>query len=104
VSGSGPGLRLDASAVPRLRPRVRLQFNEARGQWVVQAPERVLMPDEIAVAVLRRCDGSASIEAIAAALAEEYGAPRQAVQDDVLEILQDLFDKGVVEDARADRT
>jgi pyrroloquinoline quinone biosynthesis protein D len=96
--------RIDPATVPQFMPGVRLQFSEPRQQWIVQAPERVLMPDEIAVAVLRRCDGSASIEAIAAALAEEYGAPRQAVQDDVLEMLQDLVDKGVVEDARADRT
>src|SRR5690348_14705609 len=74
--GAAAARRLDGATVPRFAPHVRLQFSEARGQWIVQAPERVLMPDEIAVAVLRKCDGSASIAAIAEALAAEYAAPR----------------------------
>ncbi len=93
--------RLDAAAVPRLNPHVRLQFNALRGQWIVQAPERVLMPDDIAVAVLKRCDGSASIAAIAQALATEYNAPADVVTSDVLELLQDLAEKGIIADARA---
>jgi pyrroloquinoline quinone biosynthesis protein D len=98
---AGQGVQLDAGTVPRLKPHVRLQFNEARGQWIVQAPERVLMPDEIAISVLRRCDGRASIAAIAAELAREYGAPPEIVESDVIEMLQDLVEKGIVDDARA---
>jgi len=93
--------RLDANAVPRLRPHVRLQFIEARGQWIVQAPERVLMPDEIAISVLRRCDGEASVATIAAGLAREYEAPADVVENDVLEMLQDLAEKGIIDDARS---
>ena len=93
--------RLDGAAVPRFAPHVRLQFSEARGQWIVQAPERILVPDEIAVAVLRRCDGSASIAAIAEALAAAYEAPREEVERDVCELLQELADKGIIADARA---
>ena len=91
---------IDAAARPRLKRGVRLQFSEPRGQWIVQAPERVLMPDEIALAVLRRCDGAASVAAIGAALAAEYGAPEETVLADVIELLQDLAAKGVIEDAR----
>jgi pyrroloquinoline quinone biosynthesis protein D len=93
-------VRIDAGAVPRLKPGIRLQFNQARGQWVVQAPERVLMPDDIALAVLKRCDGETSVESIAAALAEEYNAPRAGVESDIVEMLQDLADKGIIADAR----
>jgi len=93
-------VRIDAGAVPRLKPGVRLQFNQPRGQWVVQAPERVLMPDDIALAVLKRCDGETSVESIAAVLAEEYNAPRAAVEGDIVEMLQDLADKGIIADAR----
>jgi pyrroloquinoline quinone biosynthesis protein D len=91
---------IDKSAVLRLKPHVRLQFNEARGQWIVQAPERVLMPDEIAVSVLKLCDGKTSVEAIAEALAREYQAPRDVVETDVLEMLRDLVEKGIVTHAR----
>jgi pyrroloquinoline quinone biosynthesis protein D len=87
--------------VPRLKRGVRLQHDAARDRWVVQAPERVLMPDDIATAVLRRCDGAASVAAIAAALAAEYGAPREVVESDVREMLQDLAEKGIIEDGRA---
>ena len=95
------GTRLDGETVPRLKPHVRLQYNAARGQWVVQAPERVLMPDDIAVSVLKRCDGKASVAVIAAELAREYGAPAEIVESDVLEMLQDLAEKGIVDDAGA---
>jgi pyrroloquinoline quinone biosynthesis protein D len=93
--------RLDAATVPRLKPHVRLQFNAARNQWVVQAPERVLMPDDIAISVLQRCDGKASIAIIAADLAREYDAPADTVASDVIEMLQDLAEKGIIDDARA---
>jgi pyrroloquinoline quinone biosynthesis protein D len=97
----GQAMHLDAATVPRLKPHVRLQFNEARSQWVVQAPERVLMPDDIAISVLKRCDGQASVAVIAADLAREYNAPPEIVESDVLEMLQDLVEKGIVDDARA---
>jgi pyrroloquinoline quinone biosynthesis protein D len=93
--------RIGPATVPRLARGVRLQFSEPRAQWIVQAPERVLMPDEIAVAVLQRCDGAADVGAIAASLAKAYEAPLDVVTNDVVEMLQDLADKGVVEDAGA---
>jgi pyrroloquinoline quinone biosynthesis protein D len=91
---------LDSATIPRLKAHVRLQYSEARKQWIIQAPERVLMPDDIAVAVLKRCDGVATIGTIARALATEYEAPPDVVEADVRDMLQDLADKGVVTDAR----
>ncbi len=91
---------IDRTAILCLKPHVRLQFNEARGQWIVQAPERVLMPDEIAVSILKLCDGKTSVEAIAESLARDYQAPRDIVEADVLEMLKDLAEKGIVTHAR----
>ncbi len=88
--------RIGEASVPRLAPQIKLRFDEARQRWVVLAPERVLMPDEIAVEILKRCDGAATVDAIAAALAEKYAAPRDEVARDIVEMLQDLADKGVV--------
>jgi hypothetical protein len=59
------------------------------------------MPDDIAVSVLQRCDGQASVSTIAAGLAREYDAPAEVVESDVLEMLQDLAEKGIIDDARA---
>jgi pyrroloquinoline quinone biosynthesis protein D len=97
---SAPPARIDAAAIPRLKAHVRLQFSATRHRWIVQAPERVLMPDEIAVAVLQRCDGVATVAVIAAALAAAYEATVSEVEGDVLELLQDLAEKGIIADAR----
>jgi pyrroloquinoline quinone biosynthesis protein D len=89
-------LRIDEQSRPRLGPNVRLHFDAAREKWVILAPERVLMPDEIAVEILKRCDGAATVAMIADALAAQYGAPRQTVSQDICELLQDLADKRLV--------
>jgi len=95
-----PVAAIDRTAVLRLKPHVRLQFNEARSQWVVQAPERVLMPDEIALRILKLCDGKTSVEAIAETLARDFQAPREVIESDVLEMLRGLAEKGIVTHAR----
>jgi pyrroloquinoline quinone biosynthesis protein D len=94
-------MSIDVRSVPRLSRGVRLQRDAARGGWIVLAPERVLIPDEIAVAVLQHCDGKADVGVIADALAREYGAPRAEIEGDIVEMLQDLAEKGVIEDGRA---
>lgn len=83
-------------SVPRFPRHVQLRFDETRQKWVVLAPERVLFPDEIAVHILRRCDGAATVDGIAAALANEFEAPLETVRADIIEMLQELADKGVV--------
>ncbi len=90
-------LTIDDSSVPRLAPHIKLRFDKTRGRWVILAPERVLMPDDIAVEIVKRCDGEATVGAIVEALAAEFGAPAGEVGHDVTELLQDLADKGFVE-------
>lgn len=84
------------NSVPRLPRHIKLRFDEARQRWVLLAPERVLVPDEIAIEILRRCDGMTSVASIAGMLAEKYAAPLQEVERDIVELLQDLADKGTV--------
>jgi pyrroloquinoline quinone biosynthesis protein D len=83
-------------SVPRFPRGVRLQYNAQRQQWMVQAPERVFVPDEIALAVLQRIDGQTSVAAIIDTLARDYAAPREVIRGDVLELLSDLAGKGVI--------
>lgn len=87
---------LDARAMPRLAPHVRLRFDEGRKQWVVLAPERLLVPDEIAVEVLKLCDGELSVAGMITILAERYAASGDTLGKDVLELLQDLTDQGIL--------
>ncbi|MCP5364706.1 MAG: pyrroloquinoline quinone biosynthesis peptide chaperone PqqD [Hyphomicrobiales bacterium] len=82
--------------VPRLAPHVRLNFDDRRQQWVVLAPERVIIPDEIAVEVLRHCTGAVSLGAVIDTLVGEYSAPREEIARDVIDLVEDLIVRGVL--------
>ncbi len=88
---------VEDSSLPRLPRHVKLRFDQRRNRWIVLALERVLLPDEIAVEILKRCDGKTSVSAIVANLAAAYEAPAEEIGVDVAEMLQDLADKGFVE-------
>ena len=81
---------------PYLPRHIKLRQDAARGGWTILAPERVFTPDEIAVAVLRLCDGIRTVEGIAQELSVTYNAPIEQIRGDVVVMLQDLADKGVV--------
>ena len=85
---------------PVLPRHAKLKYDETRQVWVILAPERVLAPDEIAVEVLKLCDGNRSVGDLADQLAAKYAAPREAILTDVIAMLQDLADKGFLTEAR----
>jgi pyrroloquinoline quinone biosynthesis protein D len=87
---------VNAAAVPRFARGVRLRFDETRAAWVVLAPERLFVPDEHAVEVLKLVDGERSAAAIIDALAARFAAPRAEIEGDVLELLGDLAERGVL--------
>lgn len=87
---------LDEAAVPALARGVKLRFDKARDVWVLLAPEKVLMPDPIAVEILKRCDGKADVAAIIDDLVQTFAADRGQVASDVQGFLQDLADKGTI--------
>ncbi|MEM7021097.1 MAG: pyrroloquinoline quinone biosynthesis peptide chaperone PqqD [Pseudomonadota bacterium] len=84
------------TSVPALARGVKLRFDKARDAWVLLAPERVLMPDQIAVEILKRCDGEADVAAIVSDLARTFEADAAQVGRDVYGFLQDLADKGML--------
>ena len=81
---------------PALPNHIKLRHDAGRGRWHVLAPERVFEPDEIAVEILKHCDGATAVTAIAEMLAKEYNAPYQDILADTISMLQELADKGVV--------
>jgi pyrroloquinoline quinone biosynthesis protein D len=83
-------------AVPALARGVKLRFDKARDVWVLLAPEKVLMPDQIAMEILKRCDGKAKVTEIIEDLAVTFSAEREQVAGDVRAFLQDLADKGML--------
>ncbi len=84
-------------SLPRLPRHVKLRFDQRRSRWIALAPERVLMPDEVALEILKRCDGATSVSTIIASLAGVYEASVEEIGEDVAELLQDLADKGFVQ-------
>lgn len=88
-------------AMPR---HIKLRHDAGRGRWIILAPERVFNPDETAVEVLKLLDGQRSVNAIAETLSQEYQAPLDVVTDDILAMLQDLTDKGVLVRAETNRS
>jgi pyrroloquinoline quinone biosynthesis protein D len=73
---------------------VKMRFDKVRERWVILAPERVLVPDDISVEVLQLCDGARSIQDVVAVLAAKFAAAPDLILTDCLALLQDLADKG----------
>lgn len=85
------------ASVPAFVRGTRLKHDKARGQWVVLAPERAFLPDPIAVQVLRLVDGRLTLGGIIDALAARFEAPRAVIATDVLELVNDLAQRRVLQ-------
>ena len=81
---------------PRFAPGVRLHHDAARDRWVVMAPERMFVPDETALEVLRLVDGARDLDTIVDALAARFAAPREEIAEDVRAMLDDLVARGAL--------
>ena len=81
---------------PRFAPGARLHHDRARDRWVVMAPERMFVPDETALEVLRLIDGARDLDAIIDALAKKFDAPRDVIATDVRAMAADLVARGVL--------
>ena len=92
-----PAIQFSDSVCPRLPRGVRLSHSEAQGGWVLLAPERVFKTDAIAVEILKRCTGEATLDAIVDDLAKTFAAPRERIHTDVVNLLSSLADKKLVE-------
>src|SRR5712691_339222 len=88
--------KIEGGAVLSFGPHVRFRLDQVRKAWIVLAPERLLLPDEQAVEILRLIDGKRDADAIIDELAGLYDAPRYVIAGDVLPMLQDLVDKKVL--------
>ena len=60
------------------------------------APERMFIPDDVALEVLRLVDGARDEAAIVAALAEKFAAPAEVIAADLRGMLDDLQAQGAI--------
>lgn len=82
--------------MPRLGVGMKFRFDSVRSAWVVLGPERLFLPDEHAVEVLKLVDGARSVTDIATLLAGRFDAPVAVIEADILPMLQDLAARGAV--------
>jgi len=78
---------------PRLAPGVRLHFDKTREAWVLLGPERVIEAEGPAPEILKRCDGTRTVDQIIDELAALYTADRSEIAGDVTDMLGELVTK-----------
>lgn len=88
--------RAEEGVVPRFAAGVKFRFDQVRNAWVVLAPERLFLPDEQAVEILKLIDGARTLGAIVDDLANRFNAPRDVIAGDVAAMLRDLAEKGAI--------
>ena len=84
---------------PMLVPHARYRWDAVRGQHQLVFPEGILVLNEPGAAIVRLCDGRATIELLAALSAQ---FPDGNLGEDVAAFLERLARKGLLRDA-ADR-
>ena len=57
-------LMVSEPVVLRLAPHIVFRFDDTRQRWIMMAPERLMLPDEQAVEILKLVDGKASVGVI----------------------------------------
>lgn len=87
----------ESRCTPRLPRGVRLKYDETRAEWLLLAPERVVKADAIAAEILKRCDGTRTLEAMVDDLARQFSADRARVEKDVRALLGELAEKRMVD-------
>ncbi len=90
-------LELSKDAIPILPDGVELRFDPVEKAWTVSVPARVVMPDDITIELLKRCDGKTPIATIIDDLAQAFSANPSQLKGDIDLMLQDLTDQGMVE-------
>ena len=88
---------LTLDSIPKLPRGVRLKHDELRGEWLLLAPERIIKPNSIAVEVLKRCTGTATLAEIIEDLSINFAADRTRIEADVRVLIGDLAQKRLLD-------
>ena len=89
---------LSRDDLPGLASKARLVRDRTSGRDVLLYPERGLGLNAVAAAVVRRLDGTRTVAAVAAEVAAELiDAPAAEVERDVLDFLEELAKRGLID-------
>jgi len=90
---NGP-LTIDENLSLQLGRGIRLKHDAERDAWILQAPERVIVLDEIAHAVIAEIvDSDGRLGGVVDRLSLAFDAPRDEIATDVIDLLQGFVDK-----------
>jgi pyrroloquinoline quinone biosynthesis protein D len=81
---------IGARSAPRLSPSVRLRFDRVSGRTLLMCPERGMVLNESALAILELCTGEHSVSDMIERLLSTHGGQRAVIERDVLTFLREL--------------
>jgi pyrroloquinoline quinone biosynthesis protein D len=89
---------IDVASVVRLAPKARIRFDRIRDQHMLLYPERGLILSGTAADVVSLLDQARAVGSIVEDLVVKYGeSNRAAIARDVLDLLRDLRERGLIE-------
>lgn len=88
---------LDDADIPALLRGVRLHRDTVRDVWVLLAPERALVMNDIGSAILTEVDGARSFGEIVTRLAKRFNAPADKIRADASAFLESLITRVMAE-------
>jgi pyrroloquinoline quinone biosynthesis protein D len=82
---------------PRLAGKVRVRFDRKAERYMLLYPEKGLVLNDTAAAIVKLCTGQHTVQTIIETLGATYGAqPREAIEREVLSFLGAMADRGLV--------
>ena len=87
---------LDLNLRPVLAPHVRLKIDPVQNEPVLLFPEGLLILNETAHEIVRRCDGQTSIADLLRQLSEEFDVAEDVLCADVFENLEHLQQRNLL--------
>jgi pyrroloquinoline quinone biosynthesis protein D len=82
---------------PRLSGKARLRFDRKAERYMLLYPEKGLVLNDTAVAIVKLCTGQHTVQAIIETLGATYDAePREEIEREVLSFLGAMADRGLV--------
>jgi coenzyme PQQ biosynthesis protein PqqD len=86
---------------PRLSKKARVQRDKVTGKNVLLYPERGLVLNDTAFAIVERCKGELTVQQIVDELVAKFpGASRETIQAEVLAFLEQLSDRTLLDGAK----
>jgi pyrroloquinoline quinone biosynthesis protein D len=83
---------------PRLAGKARVRFDRKAERYMLLYPEKGLVLNDTAAAIVKLCTGEHTVQSIIDTLAAAYDAqPREAIEREVLSFLGAMADRALVE-------